>query len=174
MARQPNIYGGGANTNVSGLQFERETDLLTMIDNIGPEYTVEGHIIKKNGIEVAKHFKAHSLYKKLLMPQGVNYQDILSKKLLPDEALLVNNTLYLIEKKYQNVSGSVDEKLQTCDFKKKQYTRLLMPLDIKVEYYYLLNDWFDQPCYKDVFDCIESVGCQYFIGELPLSAIGLE
>ncbi|PNK60618.1 hypothetical protein [Psychrobacter sp. FDAARGOS_221] len=174
MARQPNIYGGGAQTNANGLKFERQTDLLTMIDRIGPEYTIERHIIKKNGIEIARHFKGHSLYRDLLIPRGINYKEILSKKLLPDEALLVNNTLYLIEKKYQNVSGSVDEKLQTCDFKKKQYTRLLKPLDISVEYYYLLNDWFDQPQYKDVFDYIQSVGCKYFIGELPLSEIGLD
>lgn len=174
MARIPNIHGGGANTNANGLEFERQTDLLTMIDRVGPEYTIEGNIVKKNGVEVARHYKTHSLYKELLSPQGVNYRDILSKKLLPDEALLVGNTLYLIEKKYQNVSGSVDEKLQTCDFKKKQYTRLLAPLGINVEYYYLLNDWFDQPQYRDVFNYIQSVGCKYFIGELPLSEIGLE
>lgn len=76
-------------------------------------------------------------------------------------------------KKYQARSGSVDEKLQTCDFKKKQYTKLFKPLNIKVEYYYVLNDWFRKPEYEDVFEYIESVGCKYFIEELPLDEIGL-
>jgi len=46
--------------------------------------------------------------------------------------------------KFQKVAGSVDEKLQTCGFKKRQYTELLKPLDINVEYIYILNDWFQQ------------------------------
>ena len=71
--------------------------------------------------------------------------------------------MYIIEMKYQSQSGSVDEKLQTCDFKKKQYEKLLKPLSIKVEYYYFLNDWFNQDKYKDVFDYIKKVGCKYFI-----------
>jgi hypothetical protein len=44
-----------------------------------------------------------------------------------------------------SVAGSVDEKLQTCDFKRKQYLKLVQPLGIKVEYVYVLNDWFKQP-----------------------------
>jgi hypothetical protein len=97
----------------------------------------------------------------------------LSKKLLPDGALLVGNTMYVIEKKYQAGSGSVDEKLQTCDFKKKQYIKLFSPLNINVEYYYVLNDWFDKPQYRDVFDYIKSVGCKYFIEDLPLNEVNL-
>lgn len=42
------------------------------------------------------------------------------KKLLPDDSIYVilNNTFFIIECKYQQVGGSVDEKLQTCDFKR--------------------------------------------------------
>lgn len=174
MSRTPNIHGGGAQTNINGLQFERETNLLIMIENYGNGYHINGNNVLKNDIVVARHFKTHSLYKELLTPLGVNYKNILSKKLLPDEALLVDDTLFIIEKKYQNVAGSVDEKLQTCDFKKKQYQKLLEPLGIQVEYYYLLNDWFNQDCYRDVFEYIESVGCRYFIGNMPLNAIGLD
>jgi hypothetical protein len=86
---------------------------------------------------------------------------------------LVDKTIYIIEKKFQAGSGSVDEKLQTCDFKKKQYIKLFKPLNIKVEYYYVLNDWFRKPEYNDVFEYIESVGCKYFIEELPLEEVGL-
>jgi hypothetical protein len=47
--------------------------------------------------------------------------------------------MYIIEIKYQETAGSVDEKLQTCDFKKKQYERLLRPLKLIVEYCYVLR-----------------------------------
>ena len=127
----------------------------------------------KDGEVIARYFEKHGLYKKLLEPKGIDYRDRISAKLLPDGALLVGNTIYIIEKKYQAGSGSVAEKLQTCDFKKKQYIKLFDELDFEVEYYYVLNDWFDQPVFQDVFDYIESVGCKYFIVDLPLSQLGL-
>jgi len=71
------------------------------------------------------------------------------------------------------VAGSVDEKLQTCDFKKKQYKKLMSPLNIDVEYIYILSDWFRDPTYKDTLDYIISVGCHYYFKYLPLEKIGL-
>lgn len=177
MTRLPNLVGGGANTNVSGLEFERNTDICEILSRI-EGYEIIEHIIKKNGNPVAEYYEKYQFYKKFLEPNGIQYQNILSKKLLPDSAIYVKrddvSTMYIIEKKYQNGGGSVDEKLQTCHFKKLQYEKLLSPLDIVVEYIYLLNEWFDQPCYQDVFDYIKSVGCDYFIKEIPLDRIQLE
>lgn len=172
MAKKPNTVGGGSQTNANGLAFEGRTDLLQALNN-HPDYSVKGNQVLKNGCIVAHYYEKHTLYKELLEPNKVDYKLILSKKILPDGALLVGNKIYIIEKKYQAGSGSVDEKLQTCDFKKKQYVRLLKPLKINVEYYYVLNDWFDKPEYNDVFQYIESVGCKYFIEELPFNEIGL-
>jgi hypothetical protein len=139
-----------------------------------PEYSINNRDeILKNKVVVARYYEKHGLYSNLLKPKGIDYKDIISKKLLPDGALLVNNILYIIEKKYQAGSGSVDEKLQTCDFKKKQYQKLLAPLNIDIEFYYVLNKWFEQPSNTDVFEYIESVGCKYFIENLPLNEIGL-
>lgn len=173
MAKLPNTVGGGARTNLNGLQFEGRTDLRKAIRE-HPDYNLNQNdqVIKKNLI-VAQYFEKNGLYKKLLEPKGINYKTVLSKKLLPDSALLVGNTIYIIEKKYQAGPGSVDEKLQTCDFKKKQYQRLLKPLEIDVEFYYVLNRWFEQQSYRDVFEYIKSVGCKYFIVTLPLNEIGL-
>ena len=100
---------------------------------------------------------------------------LLSKILLPNDALLVivRETLFIIEVKYQQVTGSVDEKLQTCDFRRKQYQKLLITLELKVEYVYVLNDWFKKPEYKDVLDYINSVNCHYKFGKLPLAWLGL-
>lgn len=172
MAKKPNTVGGGAKTNLNGLEFEGRTDLLEAI-NKHPDFIVNGNQVFKNGKIVAHYYEKHNLYSAYLKPAGIDYTKILSKKLLPDGALLVGNTMYIIEKKYQAGAGSVDEKLQTCDFKKKQYTKLFNPLKIKVEYFYVLNKWFDNEKNDDVFKYIESVGCKYFIEELPFKEIGL-
>ena len=172
MARKPNTVGGGSKTNFNGLKFEARADLREAIA-IHPAYDLRSDKVYENGKVVAKYYEKHSLYKDFLTPNDVDYKAYLSKKLLPDGALLVDKTIYIIEKKFQAGSGSVDEKLQTCDFKKKQYIKLFKPLNIKVEYYYVLNDWFRKPEYNDVFEYIESVGCKYFIEELPLEEVGL-
>jgi len=174
MAKLPNTVGGGARTNLNGLQFEGRTDLREAIRQHPIYHLNENDQVIKNDLVVAEYFEKNGIYKKLLEPKGINYKTVLSKKLLPDGALLVGNTLYIIEKKYQAGAGSVDEKLQTCDFKKKQYQKLFTPLGIDVEFYYVLNRWFEQESNRDVFEYIQSVGCKYFIETLPLNEIGLE
>lgn len=169
---------GGANTQ-TGLQFERDVDLQDLLAAIdGYEIKViKGKAGKgvffKNEL-IARCFRKHDFYK-FLEEYGVNWKGIISKKLLPDDALLiiVRETLYIIEVKYQQVAGSVDEKLQTCDFKRKQYQKLVKAIDLKVEYVYVLNDWFKKPEYKDVLNYIDSVNCHYRFNTLPLAWLGL-
>ena len=163
---------GGGNT-LTGLNFERERDVLELLKKT-KGYSVKGHIVFYKGKEVARSYRKHSLYY-FLAEQGVKYKEILSKRLLPDEALyvIVNNTMYILELKFQRTPGSVDEKLQTCDFKKKQYQRLFAPLNYEVEYIYILSDWFSNPRYKDELTYINSVGCQYYFHYLPLQKLGL-
>jgi hypothetical protein len=173
---------GGANTQ-TGIRFEERVDLVTRLSEI------EGYRIslnenskgKSNWYDifyqdsfVASAFKQHALYTYLDI-NNVNYQEILSKKLLPDEAIYVikENTIFIIEIKFQNGAGSVDEKLQTCDFKKKQYQKIFSQLNYEVEYIYILNDWFKKPEYKDVLDYILMINCKYYFEYLPLHKIGL-
>ena len=125
--------------------------------------------------EVGQIFKKHELYSQFLEPRGIDWRNCISAKLLPDNGIyvIINNTVYIIEVTTQNVGGSVDEKLQTCDFKKKQYQKLFFPLNIEVQYIYILDDWFRNPRYKDVLDYIISVGCQYYFQYIPLQKLGL-
>ncbi|MEK7203274.1 MAG: hypothetical protein AAB653_03085 [Patescibacteria group bacterium] len=163
---------GGGNT-ITGLNFERGHDITSLVKKL-KGYSVKNNIIYFNNKEVARSYKKYGLYF-YLKSQGVDYTTLISKKLLPDEAVYVicNNTLFIIEMKFQKVVGSVDEKLQTCDFKKKQYRKLMAPLNIEVEYIYILNDWFKKPMYKDTLDYVISVGCQYYFHYLPLQKLGL-
>ncbi|MBP6060630.1 MAG: hypothetical protein KA515_01340 [Candidatus Pacebacteria bacterium] len=165
--------GKGGGSTITGLNFEKEGDILELLKK-QEGYEVKGNHIFYQEEEVAQSYRKNALYK-YLESKGVDYKKSLSKKLLPDEALyvIVNNTLFIIEMKFQKVAGSVDEKLQTCDFKRKQYAKLMAPLNIEVEYIYILSDWFKKPEYKDVLDYIISVGCQYYFKYLPLQKLGL-
>lgn len=163
---------GGANTK-TGLAFEGKTDILTFLST-QRDYKVVKNVIFFKGNEVARTYKKHALYT-FLKEKGIDWKTIISKKILPDDAIfvIIKNTLFIIEVKFQQVAGSVDEKLQTCDFKKKQYQKLLAKLNIDVEYIYILSDWFRKPEYKDVLDYIHSVHCYYYFEYLPLEKIGL-
>jgi hypothetical protein len=169
---------GGAKT-LTGLNFEEKVDFIDLLKGING-YNIQ-RSSKKAGFEVyfnrklvARAFKKHEFYN-FLEENNIDWKKIISKKLLPDDALLVivRETLFIIEVKYQQVAGSVDEKLQTCDFKRKQYLKLVQSLELKVEYVYVLNSWFKNPSYKDVLDYINSVNCHYKFDELPLAWLGL-
>lgn len=164
---------GGANTK-TGLHFEEESDFLNLIKK-QKGYKVEENVIFYNNRKIAMTFKKHGLYK-YLETQGIDYKQYISKKILPDDAIFVitNNTLFIIEIKFQHIAGSTDEKLQTCDFKIKQYRKLLAKLNVEVQYIYVLNKWFEKPEYKDVLDYIISInGCSYYFEYLPLQKLGL-
>jgi len=171
--------GVGGGTTRTGLDFEREVDFQALLSEI-PGYklkTVKGQGGKQVYFKdklVARCFRKHDFYK-YLEEHKIKWEKLLSKKLLPDDALLVivRDTLFIIEVKYQEVAGSVDEKLQTCDFKRKQYLKLVTPLSLKVEYVYVLNDWFKHPGYEDVLAYIQSVNCHYMFNKLPLAWLGL-
>jgi hypothetical protein len=175
MPRNINTVGGGAQTNANGLHFEQTTELRDLFKD-SDVFTLLGDNVYKDGAKVATLYQKHGLYKNLLVPRGIDYTKLISKKLLPDDAILVHKTktLFIIEKKFQSSAGSVDEKLQTCDFKKKQYTKLFKPLGIKIEYCYYLCEWFMHDEYRDVKQYIEDVGCRYFFDEIPLDYLGLE
>jgi len=169
---------GGANT-LTGLKFEGKGDLLSLLEKI-PRYRIAA-IPEKVGMGVlfkdklvARCFKKHDFYR-FLDESGVVWREILSKRLLPDDAMLVivRETLFIIEVKYQQVTDSIDEELMLCDFERKQYLKLVSPLELKVEYVYVLCDWFKNPAYKDVLDYIQSVNCHYKFNELPLAWLGL-
>lgn len=162
---------GGANTQ-TGLRFEERIRFSVAISKL-PDYKVVGNEIFYKDKKVAELFPKRKLYNFLLKRLEINYVDYISKRLEPDEAILVGNTLFIVEMKFQNGQGSVDEKLQTCHFKKRQYNKLFSNTEINVEYIYILNDWFKADAYKDVLDYIKEVGCYYFFNEIPLEFLRL-
>ena len=51
--------------------------------------------------------------------------------------------------------------------------RNLVPINIKVEYIYILNDWFKQSKYHDTLDYINLQNCHYYFNEIPLDFLNL-
>ena len=111
---------GGGNTK-TGLLFEGKTDLSTFL-NQQNGYRVENDNVFYKDELIGRIFKKHSFYNVFLKELNIDWRALISKKLLPDDSIfvIISNTLFVIECKFQQVAGSVDEKLQTCDFKRKK------------------------------------------------------
>ena len=183
MARSANRHGGGAATNRNGLWFEQETDLATALRQDAPYVAVRA--VQKGEWDILSGQKrVGSIYQKsrfhtsFLRQQGIRWQDYFPSKKPQPDSVLVNynsNTVFLVEKKYQSVSGSTDEKLLACDFKARQYRKVCAEADFFVRYIYLFNDWFrqDGQGYPDYRDYIQAVGCEYFFNTIPLAVLGL-
>jgi len=135
---------GGANTNKNGLQFEEVADLKDRYESIqksqngiGNEVRFKGHL--RTFIEVSK--SALHKYMEKIGEKNMTLPPAAGCK-KPDEAYidLERNTIFIIEKKFQQESGSADEKLQTGCFKQSHYKGLFPKF--KIHYMYCLSDWF--------------------------------
>lgn len=169
------ITGGTGGANIrTGLIYEAKVDLKDFLSQ-QKDYAIIGNFVFYQEEEVGQVFMKYELYSKFLKPRGIDWKEHISARLLPDNGsyVIANNTAHIIEVKTQHSGGSVDEKLQTCDFKKKQYQKLFFPLNIEVKFMYILDEWFRQARYKDTLNYIISVGCQYYFQYIPLQKLGL-
>lgn len=174
MPRKKNTVGGGNQTNINGLGFEQETTLADALIEAGFLLTSD-NMIYLGEENIGRLTQKNHLYKDFLEPMGVDWKDYLSKRMLPDDCFVNyrDKTVYIIEKKFQSSAGSVDEKLQTCDFKRKQYKKLFSGIGYEIQYIYLLCDWFKKPEYRDVLRYIKDVGCDYYFNEIPLDKLNI-
>ena len=92
--------------------FEGKTDLATFL-NGQPGYRVDDVVVFYDGEKVVRIFKKHAFYR-YLKEIGVEWEKIISKKLLPDDSIyvIINNTLFII-----NVNTSRSLALLTKSFK---------------------------------------------------------
>jgi phosphoribulokinase len=164
--------GSGGGSTTTGLKFEKETSLEEALKLAN--FQVDGFKVYEKEQFVGELAPKHQLYK-FLEAREVDWKSRVSKKLLPDEAFFTNKSkhLHIIEKKWQEVGGSVDEKLQTVGFKIRQYNKLLEKTGISVKFIYLLNDWFAAPSYSDVLEYIVESGGSYHFNSVPLEELEL-
>lgn len=151
---------GGAGTNKTGLLNEARTDLAS-------EYTVisenqRGKIVKfgatdklflrteKNGL-----FKAVVYDTSIIKAHGCKQPD----ECYIDEA---SKVIFILEKKFQQCSGSACEKIQTAEFKRWQFMKTFPTYT--VEYFYCLSDWFKNNCKREV-EWLNEIGVRVFWGD---------
>lgn len=134
---------GGANTNKSGLAFEQLTNLPDHIRrDLSNKYELRSYSIKKeNRVRNSKDYSYAVFDKKKNKQIGVitrqfQFYNVLNqlyhivnnhhKYWKPDDAFFNINkhTLFIVEKKYQNQPGSVDEKLFGLNAKRVIYQDL--------------------------------------------------
>jgi hypothetical protein len=132
--------------------FEENTDKLYSLSKIFPKNTgLPTSEIPKDKMERARKFEGKYL---------------LTKALEPDECWIdyESSTMTVFEKKFQDTDGSVDEKIQTSDFKWRQYKKIATELGLENVYYiFILGDYFKNPYYKDALDYVRSIPyCDYF------------
>ena len=135
---------GGSNTNKNGLPYEILTELNT-------EYTVIAEDSFSKNVKFNTDDKIYKFTKKSKLFKSMKDSiDSTVKKAHgcknPDECYIdeTNNIIFIIEKKFQQVSGSVCEKIQTPHFKIWQYNRTFPKH--KIVYIYCLSDWFKLNC----------------------------
>ena len=154
---------GGANTNKNGLPYEELTDLKTEYSLIEEnKHSKNINFVNSNKLFITtkkgdffKCLKQNDIIIDYNKREGT--VTILEKKIEvvlnmahgcknPDECFIDkdNKRIFIIEKKFQQVSGSVCEKIQTPKFKVWQYNRLLPKY--KIVYMYCLSEWFKENC----------------------------
>lgn len=155
---------GGANTT-TGQSFEQKEQL-------------RNYFVKHNiNIPNECFQEQHKFAKWVKQTTGKKLLDFWSREMRPDEALILENDIFIFEKKHQSCQGSADEKIQTCDFKKKRYEVIGTATNKAVHYAYLLNpiDTWQHKKYKDALDYIHQCGCDYFFetfDNVPLDYFG--
>lgn len=159
---------GGANTNFNGIPYEEKTELNT-------HYSVCHYVnSKKNKYKVIKFTGYENEFVNVNKSDLHNFMEEMNEKekefqpaagcKKPDEAYvdLQRKMIFIIEKKFQQTPGSVDEKIQTGPFKKQHYGKLFP--NFNVYYMYCLSDWFKRKEYKSVLDYLEENKIPLFWG----------
>tara|TARA_Y100001970_G_scaffold234638_1_gene293144 strand:- start:1001 stop:1564 length:564 start_codon:yes stop_codon:yes gene_type:complete len=169
----------GRPTMKNGLKFEATTNLSDVL-NSHSLFSVKDDFIYFENKKVGQVISQNKLYK-WLENNDVEWKKLTNKQMFPDEAVInfMNNTLYLIEKKYQETEGSVDEKLQTFHFKIWFYEKVTKDLNINIDFAYLLSDWFFEKKYtqgwregtlkyQEILDYLDLNNINVFRKEIPL------
>lgn len=153
---------GGSNTNKNGLSFQEITKLPSSHkEKIGQFTYIKFQNVDKLFIQAFNK----DLIKYMNMNGQVNLNITFASGCKSQDEVYINEhdkIIYIIEKKFQQGSGSVDEKIQTGIFKKIHYTRLFQ--NYKIYYIYCLSDWYKKKEYVSTLDLLKEFDIKIFWG----------
>lgn len=141
-------FAGSSNTNANGLSYEKLTDLsthFTIIKNFKFSKIIIFDDYDTMFIRTthSNFFKCMNKYIDKTIDKGHGCKN-------PDECYIDLNkkNIFIIEKKFQEVNGSVCEKIQSPDFKIWQYKRTFP--NFNIIYIYCLSYWFKLHCKAEI------------------------
>jgi len=178
------IGAGGANTNLHGKKFEEQTNIENYLLEKGFEKTVFSEI-KKNKYDytLSKTFDG----KKIIYLSQNGFKTYMKKYYnidafrCPDEAYVIKykdgrKIIKVLEKKEQNVDGSVETKLWACPSLKREYEIVLNTNDTNdnfIVYYALcVNDFLyksltsDKQKYQILRKILQETDVTFFQGDV--------
>ena len=144
-------YGGGSNTNKAGLLFEQNACLYSLCKEIGfidnATYSSKSKLSTKQHNNKVLTCCSKNSFKKLI---NTKYQLDMYRE--PDDALIIDEpgrttTIYIIEKKEQHQSGSIDEKLFAVKYYLEDYKLNFGP-EFNIKYVLCVSSY--------LWDCIEN------------------
>ena len=140
---------GGSNTNYYGKIFEEKTNNESKL--------LEQGYIKKSFLNNSKNIYDYYLEKEfedkiIIFVLQYGLKKYIKNKYnidlfrCPDEAYIIeykngNKIIKILEKKEQNVNGSVETKLWSCPSLKREYELVLLENNVKIEYYLCVNNF---------------------------------
>ena len=172
---------GGANTNANGLPYELYTDLsglYTQCQGMAKEISVKTSKCHMKSVTFAGYDRLIYVGNKSAFHKGMEllgFSMVLPVALgitqpahgcrQPDEAYvdIERKKIIIIEKKFQQHGGSVCEKIQSGDFKRRQYQKMYPQFD--VYYVYCLSSWFKENCAAEIDDLVNYSNIPVFFGD---------
>jgi hypothetical protein len=172
---------GGANTNANGLPYEAYTDLSDSYTEIqerpkeesGTKYKYPMKVVSFAGYDKriyvgnkkAFHSGMELLGFTMVLPVALGITQPAHGCRQPDEAYVDTQSkqIVIIEKKFQQCGGSVCEKIQSGEFKRRQYQKMYP--HFKVHYVYCLSSWFKENCAAEIDDLVNHSNIPVFFGD---------
>ena len=168
---------GGKNTTLNGLSFEIKTSIEKKL--LESNYN---KIVINNKQKYGYYLEYKEENKQIIFLLQSGFKSYFKKKYNiniykhPDEAFIIynNDNIYIkiIEKKNQNVEGSVEDKLKTGLFNKKEYERMLKSLkNINISYSFCVSKFLQNKFesniikYKNMKDILDEDNIKLFYGE---------
>jgi len=152
---------GGKNTNKNGLPYEKLTELSTEYEMVRKAKFYD--LVKFKTSEKLFKFTKQSNFKKCLGDKLLSHIPHVHGAHSPDECYINegDKVIFIIEKKFQQCSGSVCEKIQSADCKIRNYQKRIP--GYKIVYMYCLSDWFKKNC-KPELEYLQEINIPVFWG----------
>ena len=152
---------GGSNTNTNGLNYENQKDLSTEYSIVEKTKSLMKVVFKNYTDKVFITGKKSQFMKYLSKHENKDIPKCHGTK-EPDCWFINGNNVYIVELKFQQGGGSVCEKLQTYNYKLRNFQDRYP--DKKIHYIYGLHEWFRSNCMAEVY-YMKKDGIPYFWGD---------